>query len=145
MTFEIKERDAAGRCVSLRQNMGKSPPKSPAGRINPNKRLRITPREMKQRFDIDILITNSYIIYKNQELKTKALESGVHRLIDFPGSIMTDSGTFQSYVMGMSDSILSKSYGSNEISEAISAPSWMCLGPPIRQRRYPNKKEYRRQ
>lgn len=55
---------------------------------------------MKKRFGVDILITNSYIIYKNPDLKKKALESGVHTLIDFDGSIMTDSGTFQSYVYG---------------------------------------------
>lgn len=99
MTFEIKERDAAGRLCHFTTKHGKVTTPNLLPVINPNKMM-ITPREMKQRFDIDILITNSYIIYKNQELKTKALELGVHRLIDFPGSIMTDSGTFQSYVYG---------------------------------------------
>jgi len=47
-----------------------------------------------------MLITNSYIIWKNPDLREKALKDGVHSLIDFDGAIMTDSGTFQSYVYG---------------------------------------------
>ena len=51
------------------------------------------------RYGIQGLITNSYIIWKHDELKQHALEKGVHDLIDYP-VIMTDSGTFQSYVYG---------------------------------------------
>jgi 7-cyano-7-deazaguanine tRNA-ribosyltransferase len=65
--------------------------------INPNKIL-ISPKEMKKLFRIEIVITNSYIIHKKEELRKKALKNGVHNLIDFDGPIMTDSGTFQSYV-----------------------------------------------
>jgi 7-cyano-7-deazaguanine tRNA-ribosyltransferase len=99
MTFEIKERDAAGRLCQLTTKHGKVTTPNLLPVINPNKMM-ITPKEMKKRFGTDILITNSYIIYKNPELKKQALESGVHALIDFNGSIMTDSGTFQSYVYG---------------------------------------------
>ena len=55
---------------------------------------------MWDRYGIQGLITNSYIIWKHDELKQHALEKGVHGLIDYPGVIMTDSGTFQSYVYG---------------------------------------------
>jgi 7-cyano-7-deazaguanine tRNA-ribosyltransferase len=55
---------------------------------------------MKKLFGAEIVITNSYIIKKDQKLREKALKDGVHRLIDFDGSIMTDSGTFQSYIYG---------------------------------------------
>ncbi len=55
---------------------------------------------MKKLFHSEILITNSYIIYKNPILKKQALEQGVHKLIDFSGTIMTDSGTFQNYIYG---------------------------------------------
>ncbi|MCD7781613.1 MAG: tRNA guanosine(15) transglycosylase TgtA [Methanosphaera sp.] len=51
-------------------------------------------------FNAEIVITNSYIIYKNDELRKKALEDGVHSLIDFPGTIETDSGSFQLSVYG---------------------------------------------
>ena len=54
----------------------------------------------KQTLDVkklgaEVVITNAYIMYKNEDLKTKALEDGVHKLIDFPGPIVTDSGSFQ--------------------------------------------------
>ncbi|HWR27058.1 MAG TPA: tRNA guanosine(15) transglycosylase TgtA [Candidatus Thermoplasmatota archaeon] len=99
MTFEIKERDAAGRLCHFTTKHGGVTTPNLLPVINPNKMM-ITPREMKKRFGTDILITNSYIIYKNPELRKKALEIGVHALIDFDGSIMTDSGTFQNYVYG---------------------------------------------
>jgi 7-cyano-7-deazaguanine tRNA-ribosyltransferase len=99
MTFEIKERDAAGRLCHFTTKHGNVTTPNLLPVINPNKMM-ITPKEMKKRFGTEILITNSYIIYKNPELKKKALESGVHSLIDFDGSVMTDSGTFQSYVYG---------------------------------------------
>jgi 7-cyano-7-deazaguanine tRNA-ribosyltransferase len=48
-----------------------------------------------KKYGAEIVITNAYIIYKNEELKQKALEEGVHSLINFDGPIMTDSGSFQ--------------------------------------------------
>ena len=55
---------------------------------------------MWDKYGIQALITNSYVIWKHEKLKNVALENGVHSLIDYPGMIMTDSGTFQSYVYG---------------------------------------------
>mgnify|MGYP003685184063 FL=1 len=55
---------------------------------------------MCDKYGIQALITNSYVIWKHENLKETALEEGVHSLIDYPGVIMTDSGTFQSYVYG---------------------------------------------
>ena len=46
------------------------------------------------------MITKSYVIWKNDNLRERATEEGIHELLDFPGVIMTDSGTFQSYVYG---------------------------------------------
>jgi 7-cyano-7-deazaguanine tRNA-ribosyltransferase len=99
MKFEIKDRDATGRLCKFTTKHGTvtSPNLMPV--INPNKIL-ISPKEMKKLFGTEIVITNSYIINKNCELKEKALESGIHKLIDFDGPIMTDSGTFQSYIYG---------------------------------------------
>ena len=99
MTFEIKERDAAGRLCKFTTKHGVVTTPNLLPVINPNKMI-ITPKEMKKRFNTEILITNSYIIYKEAKLRKQALEQGVHKLIDFSGSIMTDSGTFQNYVYG---------------------------------------------
>jgi 7-cyano-7-deazaguanine tRNA-ribosyltransferase len=99
MTFEIKERDAAGRLCKFTTKHGAVTTPNLLPVINPNKMI-ITPKEMKKRFNTEILITNSYIIYKDVKLRKQALEQGVHKLIDFSGSIMTDSGTFQNYIYG---------------------------------------------
>ena len=48
-----------------------------------------------KKYGADIVITNAYIMYKNEELKKKALLEGVHSLINFDGPIVTDSGSFQ--------------------------------------------------
>ncbi|MEF8848848.1 MAG: tRNA-guanine transglycosylase [Candidatus Thermoplasmatota archaeon] len=99
MKFEIKDRDAAGRICKFTTKHGSitSPALLPV--INPNK-ITISPKEMKKKFKVEIIITNSYIIKQNTNLRKKALKKGIHNLLDFHGPIMTDSGTFQSYVYG---------------------------------------------
>ena len=67
--------------------------------VNPNIRT-IEPRVMWDKYGIQALITNSYIMWKHDDLRKVAQSDGVHKLLDFPGVIMTDSGTFQSYVYG---------------------------------------------
>ena len=99
MKFEIKDRDAAGRICKFTTNHGTVTTPNLMPVINPN-RMIITPKEMKKLFGTEIVITNSYIINKNDNLRSVALEKGVHSLIDFDGLIMTDSGTFQSYMYG---------------------------------------------
>ncbi|MFH1014028.1 MAG: tRNA guanosine(15) transglycosylase TgtA [Thermoplasmatota archaeon] len=99
MQFEIKKRDAAGRICSLKTRHGTVTTPTLLPVINPNKMI-ISPKEMKRLFGTEIVITNSYIIRKYEDLRTQALAEGVHKLIDFDGPIMTDSGTFQSYVYG---------------------------------------------
>ncbi|MBN2065253.1 MAG: tRNA guanosine(15) transglycosylase TgtA [Candidatus Thermoplasmatota archaeon] len=99
MKFEIKERDAAGRICRFTTPHGTVTTPNLMPVINPNKLL-ITPQEMRNWFHTEILITNSYIINKHERLHKEALSKGVHKLIKFDGAIMTDSGTFQSYVYG---------------------------------------------
>ncbi|MDE0708667.1 MAG: tRNA guanosine(15) transglycosylase TgtA, partial [Candidatus Poseidoniales archaeon] len=67
--------------------------------INPNIRT-VEPREMWEQYGFEALITNSYVIWKHEKLKEQAVADGVHKLLDYPGVIMTDSGTFQNYVYG---------------------------------------------
>ena len=97
--FEITARDGRGRLGRLHTRHGilETPALLPV--INPNIRT-IEPREMWDRYGIGALITNSYIIWKHESLKQVATEKGVHTLLDFPGVVMTDSGTFQSYIYG---------------------------------------------
>ena len=97
--FEISIRDGQARLGKLHTKHGivETPCLLPV--INPNIRT-IEPREMWDKYGIQALITNSYVIWKHDKLKDVALENGVHSLIDYPGMIMTDSGTFQSYVYG---------------------------------------------
>ena len=97
--FEVTNRDGRARLGRLHTSHGilETPALLPV--INPNIRT-IEPREMWDRYGISALITNSYIIWKHEHLKEQAIKDGVHSLIDFPGVIMTDSGTFQAYIYG---------------------------------------------
>ncbi len=97
MTFEIKYRDAAGRICKYATKHGTITTPNLMPVINPNK-LIISPKEMIKLFGTEIVITNSYIINGDEKLRKKALEEGIHKLLEFKGPIMTDSGTFQSYV-----------------------------------------------
>lgn len=97
--FEITQRDGRARLGRLHTAHGvlETPALLPV--VNPNIRT-IEPRVMWDRYGIQALITNSYIIWKHDDLRQAALGDGVHQLLDYPGVIMTDSGTFQSYVYG---------------------------------------------
>jgi len=97
--FEITTRDGRGRIGRLHTEHGilETPALLPV--INPNIRT-IEPREMWDRYGIGALITNSYIIWKHEGLKETAIAEGVHKLLDYPGVVMTDSGTFQAYIYG---------------------------------------------
>mgnify|MGYP002767361429 CR=1 FL=1 len=93
--FEIKAKDNRGRVGVLKTKHGnvKTPALMPV--IHPGKQT----IDVKK-YGADIVITNSYIIFKDEELKKIALEEGVHKLINFDGPIMTDSGSFQLSVYG---------------------------------------------
>lgn len=95
LDFEIKYKDAMAR-------IGKF--KTPHGEVTtPNLMPVVHPGKQTidvKKFGAEIVITNSYIIYKNEKLKEKALKDGVHELINFPRTIETDSGSFQLSVYG---------------------------------------------
>ena len=97
--FEVTQRDGRARLGKLHTHHGilETPALLPV--VNPNIRT-IEPREMWDHYGIQALITNSYIMWKHDDLRKTAQQDGVHKLLDFPGVIMTDSGTFQSYVYG---------------------------------------------
>lgn len=97
--FEVTQRDGQARLGRLHTKHGvlETPALLPV--VNPNIRT-IEPRVMWDTYGIQALITNSYIIWKHEELRSSAISNGVHGLLDYPGVVMTDSGTFQSYVYG---------------------------------------------
>ena len=97
--FELKERDGLARICELRTRRGtiKTPALLPV--VNPNQ-MTIPPAEMRERFGVEILITNSYVIWNDPRLRERIEGSDVHSLLGFDGPIMTDSGTFQNYVYG---------------------------------------------
>ncbi|QZA87651.1 tRNA guanosine(15) transglycosylase TgtA [Salinarchaeum sp. IM2453] len=94
--FEINSTDAAGRIGTLTVPRNGQEVTTPAllPVINPGIKT-IPPSEMESEFGAEILITNSYIIHSNEELREEALEHGLHDWLDFTGAIMTDSGSFQ--------------------------------------------------
>ena len=93
--FEIKAKDNRGRVGVLKTKNGnvKTPNLMPV--IHPRKQA----IDVKN-YGADIVITNAYLIYKDEKLKKEAVEKGLHELIKFDGPIMTDSGSFQLSVYG---------------------------------------------
>jgi 7-cyano-7-deazaguanine tRNA-ribosyltransferase len=96
--FETRYKDAMGR-VGVFQVKGKkleTPLLLPV--INPNLDF-LTAKEIGA-LGFDGVITNSYIIYRNESLKKRALSKGIKGLISFDGAVMTDSGSYQLYQYG---------------------------------------------
>ncbi len=96
--FEILHKDCAGRIGRLETPHGivETPTIMPV--VNPNIQT-IAPSELRN-FGAEIIITNSYIIYRKPDLKARALSEGLHSLLDFDGPIMTDSGSYQLSIYG---------------------------------------------
>ncbi|WP_297980121.1 tRNA guanosine(15) transglycosylase TgtA [uncultured Methanobrevibacter sp.] len=93
--YEIKAKDMRGRVGVLKTNHGdvKTPNLMPV--IHPRKQTIDV-----SKYGADIVITNAYLIYKDEDLSKEAVEKGLHELIHFDGPIMTDSGSFQLSVYG---------------------------------------------
>jgi len=98
MSFEIKDKDLAGRIGKLKTKSGvlETPVFFPV--INPLKQEREVPISELKRIGFKQVITNAYIIKKNYG--DRALSVGVHKLIDFDGVVMTDSGAYQLLIYG---------------------------------------------
>lgn len=90
LNFEIKYKDAMGRVGILKTPHGnvKTPALMPV--IHPGKQT----IDVKE-YGADIVITNAYIMYKNEDLRSRVTEEGVHDFINFQGPVVTDSGSFQ--------------------------------------------------
>ncbi|HEX9916016.1 MAG TPA: tRNA-guanine transglycosylase, partial [Candidatus Bathyarchaeia archaeon] len=96
MSFELRDRDLLGRIGRIRTKSGylETPAFMPV--INPILQT-LAPKRMRREFGCDIVITNSYII-RNHFGGVPGLN--VHRLLDYDGVVMTDSGAYQILVYG---------------------------------------------
>lgn len=97
--FELIRRDGLARTGKLTTPHGilETPALLPV--VNP-KLSTVPPRELYDVFGFKAIITNSYIIRSDEKLKERALSEGLHQMLEYPGIIMTDSGTFQSHMYG---------------------------------------------
>ena len=96
--FEIKSRDACARICDWKIGKYKVCTPNIAIVVNPDKQI-VTPRELKDIFGAEIIITNAYIIRNSKKAKDIEKE-GMHKVYDWDGPIYTDSGTFQMYSHG---------------------------------------------
>ncbi len=91
--FEIKKRDGLGRVgfLSIGDKTIETPMLLPV--INPKKQT----LSLDKISDIGYraIITNSYLIYKNNELREKIQNGGIHSYLNYDGIIFTDSGSYQ--------------------------------------------------
>ncbi|MDD1704203.1 MAG: tRNA guanosine(15) transglycosylase TgtA [Methanoregula sp.] len=98
IAFESLYSDIAGRCGKL--TVGRKTIKTPAllPVINPHLNL-VTPKEIRG-MGVEAIITNAYIFSQSKQYRERALLEGLHKVLDFDGVIMTDSGSFQLSVYG---------------------------------------------
>lgn len=96
--FEIKEKDLLGRIGKLKTKTAtvETPLLFPV--INPVSQP-ISCERLKETFDCQALITNSYI--NKKRFGEKIIEAGgLHEFLGYDGAIMTDSGAYQILVYG---------------------------------------------
>ncbi|MEM2098201.1 MAG: tRNA guanosine(15) transglycosylase TgtA [Candidatus Bathyarchaeia archaeon] len=100
MNFEIKDKDLLARIGRLKTKTSiiETPLLFPV--INPNIQP-ITPRKLKETFGFDAVITNAYILKKRHQ--NTPIQQGLHKFLDFNGTIMTDSGAYQILIYGEVD------------------------------------------
>ena len=93
--FEIRAQDAMGRIGDLTVPRAGQTVETPAllPVVNPHYRT-IDPDRFGE-FGVEMLITNAYIIYQDEDLRERAKQDGLHEVVGFDGPIMTDSGSFQ--------------------------------------------------
>ena len=93
VVFELRYKDGLGRIGTLETRSGiiETPCLLPV--INPIHQ-KIAPNELKKA-GTSAVITNAFLIHTNDSARSKALESGVHKVIGWQGPVMTDSGAFQ--------------------------------------------------
>ncbi|MCX6694544.1 MAG: tRNA guanosine(15) transglycosylase TgtA [Methanomicrobiales archaeon] len=98
ISFEVAHTDIMGRVGRLR--VGDRTVRTPALLPVYNPHLQIVKTSEMARMGAEAIITNAYSLSRSQEFRERAAYEGLHRLLDFEGVIMTDSGSFQLSVYG---------------------------------------------
>ncbi len=88
----------------------------------------IPPAELRERFGVDAVFTNAYIIFKDDKLRQAVVEKGVHAHLGFQGIVATDSGAFQHYMYGTDDL---KAEDIEPFQEAIGSDLGVILDQPV--------------
>ncbi len=98
MSFEIKDKDLAGRIGKLRTKSGtvETPAFFPV--VNPFRTRESVTVEKIREIGFNQVITNAFIIM--QRLGDDAVKMGVHKVVGYDGVIMTDSGAYQLLMYG---------------------------------------------
>lgn len=96
MKFEILDVDALARLGQIKLNNKEMITPNLFPVIHPAKNF-ISPLDLKK-FGAQCLFTNAYIIFKNEKLREKVLQKGIHKFLNYDGIIATDSGAFQQYM-----------------------------------------------
>ena len=89
--FEILKNDLAGRIGVISTNHGKIETPAFVPVIHPVKQT-IPSKKIKE-IGFDLVITNAYIT--RNHYGNDAVKNGIHKIINFDGAIMTDSGGYQ--------------------------------------------------
>ncbi len=99
--FEVLERDGLARLGRFETPHGvvETPALLPVVHPDPE-RQPIPPAEMADRLGVRAVITSSYITWRTPPLRSVAERDGIHGLIRFQGTVMTDSGAFQQHAYG---------------------------------------------
>lgn len=97
MSFEVREQDLLGRIGRLKSktNVTETPALLPV--VNPSIQP-VAPKVLNEKFGFKALITNAYII--KHRFGTEPVSKGLHKFLSFDGTIMTDSGAYQTLVYG---------------------------------------------
>lgn len=96
--FLMKKKDLMARLGILQTPRGTVTTPTILPVINPSHQA-LPPQDLKK-IGVELVITNSYLIYSRPELREQALQKGVHELIKWDGPIVTDSGAYQLMVYG---------------------------------------------
>ncbi len=94
LEFEIKGKDIAARIGKLK--IGKKEIETPTLMPVFNfKKPLISISELKKEFGVGSLMTNAYLLLREEVVVKKVKKQGIHSFLNFPGIIATDSGSYQ--------------------------------------------------
>jgi len=99
--FELLDRDGLARRGRFTTPHGtvETPALLPVVHPDPA-RQPVSPEEMSKRLGIRAVISSAYITWRTPPLRSLAEHEGIHRLLKFDGTVMTDSGAFQQHAYG---------------------------------------------